>query len=173
MPRVKTLLPLLLAMGLLVSSGRAETPEPAPEPIFVDISGRTVRVSEHLGYVVLLNFWATWCGPCRTEMPEIQKLHEALSPQGLRVIAPAANGRDEGPQVTRVLAERGATYESWLWVSAKDMRYWGVGPGLPATVLLDREGRVRHRFQGMVTDAQLRPLLTEMLAEKPAPAPAR
>ena len=162
--------PALLLAALLVAAPAPASAQ-APEPIFVDLAGRTVKASEHRGEVVLLNFWATYCGPCRTEMPQLQRLHAELGPKGLRVIGAAANGRDEAEPVRRALAELGATFEPWLWVSAKDMRHYGVGPGLPATVLLARDGSVRHRVQGVVNADGLRPLIEKLLAE-PAPAPA-
>jgi thiol-disulfide isomerase/thioredoxin len=169
---------LLLAFVALAAPALADEPPAAPseapaseEPVFAALDGRTVRASDHRGQVVLLNFWATYCGPCRTEMPQLQSLHESLGPQGLRVQGAAANGRDEGEAVRRSMSQLGATFDTWLWVSAKDMRHYGVGPGLPATVILDRQGRVRHRVQGVVQAAALTPLLRELLAE-PAPATA-
>jgi cytochrome c biogenesis protein CcmG, thiol:disulfide interchange protein DsbE len=157
-------LPLMLLAAAASAGAQQE------EPIFVDLAGRTVKASDHRGEVVLLNFWATYCGPCRTEMPQLQRLHAELGPKGLRVIGAAANGRDEAEPVRRALADLGATFEPWLWVSAKDMRHYGVGPGLPATVLLARDGSVRHRVQGVVDAAKLRPVIEKLLAEPP-PAP--
>ena len=158
-----------LALALLLVLAAAPAIAQEEEPIFVDLGGRTVKVSDHRGEVVLLNFWATYCGPCRTEMPALQKLHAELGPKGLRVIGAAANGRDEGEAVKRALEGFGVTFEPWLWVSAKDMRHYGVGPGLPATVLIARDGTVRRRVQGIVDAEILRPIVEQLLAE-PAPA---
>ena len=176
---MRLLLLLLAALIALAPAARGDGAAPAEppaapaseEPVFADLAGRTVRVSDHRGDVVLLNFWATYCGPCRTEMPDLQRLHEELGPKGLRVLGAAANGRDEGAMVLRVMGELGARFETWVWVSAKDIRHYGVGPGLPASILIDRQGRVRRSIRGVIDAAAVKPLLLEMLAE-PAPAAA-
>jgi len=139
------------------------TPAPADEPVFADLEGRSVRVSQRRGDVVLLNFWSTWCGPCRTEMPVFVRLDRDLRSRGLRVLGVAANGRDEADAVRRVADELGVRFEVWLWANAFDMARYGVGPGLPATLVLDRDGRVVRRFQGPVTEADVRPVVEALL----------
>ena len=164
---------IVLAWALAPAVRAQETPAPSaasapdPEPVFMAFDGSNVRVSQRRGKVILLNFWATYCGPCRAEMPQIQKLHEELGPKGLLVLGAAANGRDEVEPVKAAMNAAGARFETWVWVNAKDMRWYGVGPGIPATVLIDREGKIRQRFQGAVTADQLRPILETLLAEAP------
>jgi cytochrome c biogenesis protein CcmG/thiol:disulfide interchange protein DsbE len=161
MPRA--LAALLLALAV---ASAAHADEPREEPQFVDLSMKTVRVSDHLGDVVLVNFWATWCGPCRQEVPALAKLNTELQPKGLRIIGAAGNGRDDAATVQAAMKDLGVNYEVWLWVTAKDMAYYGVGPGIPATVLVDRKGVVRARFPGVIDPAKARPIIEAVLAEK-------
>jgi thiol-disulfide isomerase/thioredoxin len=147
----------------------AEAAQPPEEPEFSDAAGGAlVRASQHRGEVVVLNFWATWCPPCRGELPLLEQVAEEYGPKGVRLICAAANGRDDAELVRRVLADAGVKADAWDWVTAKDMRYYGVGPGIPATVILDRAGTVRRRVQGPIDPASLRPLLDDLLKE-PAP----
>ena len=166
MRRSRLLMLGLVSCLLLAPAVRADEAE---EPQFAGLEGQTVHLSDHRGEVVLLNFWASWCPPCRAEMPVFVHLHDELAPKGLTVIGASGNGRSEADTVKALMKDLGIDYEIWLWVTAKDMRYYGVGPGLPATLLVDRAGVVRQRFQGVVNEAQLRPLIVALLAE-PAPA---
>src|SRR5687768_16999149 len=126
------LLALVLAFGALARGAQADADTPE-EPFFADLSGKTVRASDHAGSVVVLHFWATWCGPCAREMPIFVRLHDDLAPKGVRVIAASANARDEAELVRGYMRDHDMRFTTWLWVSAKDMRHYGVGPGLPAT----------------------------------------
>ena len=162
---------VVVTLALAAALARADEPaaEPPPrEPVFSSLDGKMVHVSDHRGDVVLLHFWATWCGPCRTEMPRIVALDRDLRDEGLRVIGAAANGRDDVEAVRKFMGEQGMTFEEWCWVSAKDMRFYGVGPGIPASVLLDRQGAVRWRAQGPIDDATARAEIAKVLAEAPA-----
>ena len=163
-PMVRVLLLLFFAATVAA----APAPLAEEEPVFVDLAGHDVHVSQHLGHIVVLNFWATWCGPCRTEIPALQRVHEAFGARGVQLIGASANGRDDAAVVKALLDPLGVTYDVWLWVAAKDMRHWGVGPAIPATVVLDPKGVIRATFRGPVTEAQLTPVLESLLAEKQA-----
>lgn len=120
------------------------------------------------GKVKLVNFWASWCGPCRVEHPNLQ----ALAAEGLPVYG--VNYKDTPAQAEGFLAELGSPYAA-IGVDAKGRMAvdWGVY-GVPETFVVDGEGKVLFRFAGPVTqrviDAQLRPILAE--AGSPAPAEA-
>lgn len=129
----------------------ARTPRPtigsqAPEFRLLDMNGRFVALSDMQGKVVLLNFWATWCGPCRVEMPSMEALYQSYRDKGLEILAVSVD--EQGPAVTRPFQEdRGLTfpilhdrdYQVGLLYGARS---------LPMTYIIDRKGTIRERVFG-------------------------
>jgi len=116
---------------------------PAPALLFRHVAdGTTASLADFRGRVVLVNLWATWCAPCRTEMPELDRLQRALAADGLVVLAIS----DEAPgDITAYLAENPATFVSG-YVDAFD--WVDMGGERPVTFLVDRDGVVRDSFTG-------------------------
>jgi thiol-disulfide isomerase/thioredoxin len=157
---------LVVVLAILALAPAARAREAAPEePVFAALDGRYVHVSDHRGHVVVLEFWATWCGACASLVPVINRLHEQLGPKGVHVVGASANARDEAEPVRRYMAAHGMKHEVWLWASAKDMRAYGVGPGIPAIIVFDKAGAVRARFQGIVEESRLRAAIEPLLAQ--------
>ena len=156
---------LLIAVMTVASASGAE-------PVFAELSGSRIRVSDRAGAPILLNFWATWCAPCRSEMPVFTKLHEELAPRGLRVIGVSANGLDQAETVRAAMTAMNMSFEVWLWANANDMAHYSVGPQLPATLLIAADGTVLHRFRGVVREDQLRPLIEPLLPRQAEDQPA-
>jgi thiol-disulfide isomerase/thioredoxin len=151
------------APALALLGGLAGAQLARAEPVFSDLAGERIAVSARKGEVLLLNFWSTWCAPCRSEMPVFVKLHEDFAPRGLRVLGVSADGLDQVKKVKAAMKSMDMEFEVWLWANANDMAHYGVGPQLPATLIIDREGKILHRFRGVVRDEQLRPLLEPLL----------
>ena len=119
---------------------------PATGPLS-DIDGGSGDLSEYRGRVVVLNFWATWCAPCRAEMPSLQALQDALGPEGLSVVT-VAFGRHAPAAMRRFWDEAGVTdLPLYLDPDTALARPLGVR-GLPHTMLLDREGRIAGEVVG-------------------------
>lgn len=115
--------------------------KPAADFALKAVSGENVRLSEHLGEVVLLNFWATWCGPCRLEMPRLDQLHATYRSAGLVLLG--VNVDDDGERAIEFVQALNVNYPVLL-----DPRK-AVAPlydldALPMTVLIDRAGTVRY-----------------------------
>jgi len=126
-----------------------------------DSKGRTVRLSDFKGKVVLLNFWATWCVPCRAEMPDLVKLQSEFQSQGLQVIGITYPAFTQA-EVRRVIRQMKINYPILLDTRAVAKRY-EVGEVLPTTIVIDREGRFRARILGILEpeefDKSIKPLL--------------
>jgi peroxiredoxin len=130
------------AMGLRVPS----TPRVAPDFTLPAPTAQTIRLSAYAGQVVLLNFWATWCPPCRTEMPGIQRLYTRFKERGFVVLAVSVDTAGEGT-VTSFATEQGLTFPIALDAAMTVATRYSVR-GLPSTVLLDRRGRIRASVVG-------------------------
>jgi peroxiredoxin len=134
------------------------------------VEGQAVSLADLGGRVVLLNFWATWCLECRPEMPEMERLHRELGPQGLTVMA--INAREGIPAIRAYAKELGLTFPLVLDPLGDIGRRYGV-IGIPTTFLIGRDGRavalaVGPRAWG---SPPARAVLQELLAE-PATRPA-
>jgi thiol-disulfide isomerase/thioredoxin len=118
-----------------------------PEVTFEDGSGRTVSLSDFHGKLVLLNLWATWCGPCVEEMPSLERLAKKLGPQGL-VVLPLSQDRGGAAVVQKFFAEHNLSALP-IYVD-KTMRSGGAlgTRGLPTTILIDPNGKEIGRLEG-------------------------
>jgi thiol-disulfide isomerase/thioredoxin len=127
---------------------------PSPEVAFVALDGASVDPQDLEGKVVILNFWATWCGPCRLEMPSLQSLHEDKAKDGLMVLGLSV---DDGPtsEIERFLDEKGITYPVGRASSAHRAAFDEI-PMIPTTFIIDREGMIRHKIEGYAAGPVLR-----------------
>lgn len=120
---------------------------PAPNFTLPDLSGNALQLSTLKGKVVLVNFWATWCAPCRKEMPSLNRLWEKLTPHGVQVIAV-----DVGEQASEVRAFLTELAEPLGFPIVFDqtmqvVTQWRI-KGLPTTVLIDKRGRMAYTALG-------------------------
>ena len=123
----------------------------APEYSSATVAGDSVALSEHQGEVVVLNVWATWCLPCREEIPALQRLHERYSDEGLRIVGVSVDARGEETAVRNFIDEFGVTFDIWYDPAQRVISTFQV-IGVPNTYLIDREGIIRWKHIGPVTD---------------------
>ncbi len=159
---------LLAVAAVAVASsmaGAAVTPSAgAPDFTLPSLDGPNLRLQEQRGRVVMINFWATWCGPCRVEMPHLSKLYEKYRGSGFTVLAVNI---DEDPHKAASLAKQlGMRFPVLLDTEKKVSRLYDLST-MPSTVLVDRDGRVRFVHRGYrdgyedTYDKQIRELLRE------------
>jgi peroxiredoxin len=120
--------------------------------------GSRSRLSDWVGKPVVLNFWATWCAPCREEMPEFVAAYDRYQDDGLVIVG--VNAQEAASQAAEFMAEYGVDFPVALDTRGDVQQLYNVR-GLPTTVFIDREGRIVDRWVGLLTG----PLLEEFMAE--------
>ena len=162
------LIPALAACGTDFQPPAA-TGQPAPEYRAETLDGESFVLAELAGEVVLLNIWATWCPPCRMEMPELQRLHREFSESGLRVVGVSVDAAGSDRAVRTFLDDLGIDFQIVRDPAERVSTTFGAY-GVPLTVLIDRGGIIRWRHLGPITadDPRLRAVLDQTLGlERP------
>jgi len=142
---------------------------PAPDVEFEALDGKPIRLSSLHGRVVLLNFWATWCLPCRAEIPEFNALQRDLESKGLSVVGVSVSPVDTSDSIRSFQKDIKQDYTVLRGPETIGSQF-GNGPGLPVTYLLDREGRIRQKFNGPQTRESFEAAIKPVLDEAPATA---
>ena len=115
--------------------------------VTLDAHPAAKRIADYRGQVVLLNLWATWCGPCEWEMPSIEALHRDFAASGLKVVAVAVDDPGFEQRVREFVARKGLTFEILSEGSGKIEADYEAR-GIPATYLIGRDGLIRKRVAG-------------------------
>lgn len=131
----------------------------APNFETVTLEGEPIALADMRGNVVLLNFWATWCGPCRIEMPGFQRQYVTFADQGLVILA--VNNAESPDIVTAFRNQLRLTFPIAMDQNGDIQRQYGI-INYPSTLLLDRDGRILSRHYGVVSPSALNALLVEL-----------
>jgi len=118
---------------------------PVPEFSLTSLSGEEVSISDYRGKVVFLNFWATWCPPCRAEMPSMQEVYERWEDKDFEMVA--VNLREDNKTVEKYMEEGGYTFPVLMDKEGQIGGLFGV-TGIPTTFMVDKEGRLIARLVG-------------------------
>lgn len=132
--------PNLDALFAALAMHRPVEPTESPDFTLPDVEGRPVRLRDFRGKLVFVNFWATWCPPCRLEMPSMERLYQTFKPTDFAMLAVSID-RQGAPVVKPFMAELKLTFPALLDSKTEVARQFGLR-GLPTTYLIDREGRL-------------------------------
>lgn len=176
--RIEALLWLALAAFLgyriwpqvAAAFGIASAGTAAPDFQLTTLDGTVVSRDALRGRVVLVNFWATWCPPCRVEMPGFQDVYDRKRPEGFTILGVSTDAAGS-QHVARYLWEHEITYPVAM-ASGGIVRAFGGARALPTSYLLDRQGRIRHTVTGIFTEVALEQAVNRLLAEPVEPSPA-
>lgn len=151
----------LAALLLAATVARGQNAQKAPALTLKTIDGGSLRLSNYKGKVVLLNFWATWCPPCRAEMPDLVKTQREYGRRGLQVIG-VTYPPETIKEVRRFARKTGINYPIALGTK-EARRLFDKGETLPFTIVIDRDGNIRERIEGILLseefEQKVKPLL--------------
>ena len=174
--RERTTSPTLPAMGrllgslfitlalLLPSASHADPARQQARLKLSDLDGRKASLARHRGKVVLVNFWATWCESCGAERAVLVDLAARYKDRGLVVLAASADDVKAKDAVEKV-ARQAKELQVWLGADGNDMQDFGFAAALPASALVDRNGRIAERYAGGITKGQLDTAIEMLLQE--------
>ena len=168
---MKPILAGLIMLGLVIACAKAEVPspfvmssepKPVPELSFTDANGKTRNLYQFKGKVVLLNIWATWCGPCRQEMPQLDRLYQKYKSSGFVLLG--VNVDEDVRKASDVAAKLGVSFPVLLDTDKAVSKLYDLST-MPSTVIIDRDGKVRYVHRGYLAgyednyEKQIRELL--------------
>ncbi len=135
-----------------------------PDLALKDLFGVEQRLGAYRGKVVVLNFWATWCIPCRKEMPDLAAIQNEYAALGVQVVGASADSLTNRQKVVTFIKDTGINFPVWLGATTDDMKRFGLGPALPGTVVIGRDGKLLAVKNGVVTQSYLRKQIDTLLA---------
>ena len=159
----------LLAVALLASSPAfART---APDLKAKDLTGQSQKLSALRGQIVVLSFWATWCGPCREELPRLSRLSATYAGRNVHFIAVSIDDPKDRKKIEPFLQQQQIHLETWVGPDADTLDRFSLGDIVPDTVIIDQNGVIISRIMGEAQDADVKSRLDWLLNGRQGSAP--
>jgi cytochrome c biogenesis protein CcmG/thiol:disulfide interchange protein DsbE len=162
------ILPLILIFLSCAESGVAEDPDKdyplAPEFTLQDLYGNEISLSDYEGKIVFLNFWATWCPPCRQEIPGFLEIYEQYKSKGMEIIGISVD-RTGTSSVLNFARQYRISYPV-VMITRKLERDYRPGQYIPTTFVIDKKGQIRHKHIGYMNKRTLQNYFLEIKAEE-------
>ncbi|HJS51879.1 MAG TPA: TlpA disulfide reductase family protein, partial [Pyrinomonadaceae bacterium] len=155
--------------SLKVLDEKREKPVPVSDDAVLalkDLTGAAQTLAGYKGRVVVLNFWATWCEPCKKEMPDLSAIQNDYAALGVQVIGAAGDESADSAKVMKFIREFKVNFPVWVGATTDDMKRFGVGTVLPATVIINKDGKIVWREIGIIKPDVLRKELDKLLLPK-------
>lgn len=130
-----------------------------------DLFGIEQKLSSLRGRIVVLNFWATWCGPCKKEMPDLAAIQNQYAALGVQVVGASADTLAEVKAVRQFIKDAAINFPIWLGATTEQMAQFGLGPALPGTAIIGRDGKIAAVFPGVITQEEIKRHLDKLVAQ--------
>lgn len=155
----------------LLAWGAVNAQSSAPAFSFQDLSGKAHSLAEYQGKIVVLNFWATWCFPCRDEMPMLNKLAPQFAAKDVVFLAVSLDDAKSREKIPRFLDKKKITLPVFTGATPATLTQFGLAGVVPATVVLDRDGSPVFRILGEASKKDISSRLDWLLSERSAQSP--
>jgi thiol-disulfide isomerase/thioredoxin len=136
-----------------------------------DLSGHTQKISSLRGSIAVVNFWATWCGPCREELPRLSQLAQDYSSKGVRFVAISIDKHQDIPRIQPYLTEEKITMDVWVHGDYGMLEHVGLGNIVPGTLIVDQQGEVVTTIKGEAQDEDIKTAVDWLLGNKQGRTP--
>ncbi len=136
-----------------------------------DLFGADQSLEKFKGRIVILNFWATFCIPCREEMPDLAEIQNEYAAFGVQVIGASSDVSEDRPKVLKFIKETKINFPVWLGATAEDMMRFGLGEALPGTAVIDKDGKIVEVISGVVDPVELKKKIDLMLGTAESTVP--
>ncbi len=144
----------------------------APDPVFKTMDGQSRKLSSLHGQVVVVNFWATWCGPCQEEMPRLSQLAASYAGKPVSFVFISIDEPKDRAKIPATLAKLHVSLDSWVNADIDTLDRFGLGNIVPGTIVLDEQGEVVARVMGEAKEEDVHQPVDWVLSGKTGPAPA-
>jgi thiol-disulfide isomerase/thioredoxin len=162
---------LFMVTALLLCLTPQAQAKRAPNLKLKDLAGNTHKISDLRGSIAVINFWATWCAPCRDELPLVSRLSEEYGGKKVRFIALSADGAKDRAKVDQFLSHNHVALEIWVGADVDMMESAGLGNVFPATLILDEQGEIVTRVMGEAREEDIRKAVDWLLGGKAGAPP--
>jgi thiol-disulfide isomerase/thioredoxin len=159
---------MLAAFALLPSSLMAKR---VPDPAFKTLDGKTHRVSSLRGQVVVVNFWATWCGPCQEELPRLSQIAASYAGKPVSFVFISIDAAKDKAKIPITLARLHVSFDSWVNADTDTLGSFGLGDIVPGTIVLDENGEAVARVMGEAREDDVRKPVDWLLGGRKGDAP--
>lgn len=143
----------------------------APDPSFKDLAGQTRKLSALRGEIVVMNFWATWCGPCQEELPRLAKMAADYSGKPVSFVRISIDAPKDRAKIPGVLERLHVPPESWVGADTDMLDRFGLGDIVPGTAILDEKGEIVARIRGEAREEDVRRAVDWLLGGRQGPPP--
>jgi thiol-disulfide isomerase/thioredoxin len=169
MPKLSRAITVLTVCAFLAAPVFAKR---APDPGFKSLDGQWRKLSGLRGQIVVVNFWATWCGPCQEELPRLAQIAASYEGKPVKFVIISIDAPKDRQKIPDVLERLKVPSDSWVGGDTDMLADFGLGNIVPGTAILDERGEIVARVMGEAREADVRTAVDWLLGGKAGPAPA-